>query len=83
MSSLGSDLTMLSIPEIYESSICLIEWPQRMAESFLPSRYLQVNITINQDLIRTVELRFEGDGENQFKSEELMSSLESVLGSEI
>ena len=96
---LGSDLSILSIPEIYKESICLIEWPQRMAETFRPSQYLQVTITIgpykiekeeekveekveereDQAVMRTVELRFEGDGENENKCQELMKGLESLL----
>ena len=38
---------MLSIPEIYSSSICLIEWPQRLAEEFYPSVYLSVTVSIH------------------------------------
>lgn len=45
----GCDLTMLRIPEIYSDSICLIEWPQRMAPQFHPESYLEVDITIDVD----------------------------------
>ena len=37
---------MLNIPAIYSSSICLIEWPQRLAKQFYPETYLDVTIRI-------------------------------------
>ena len=44
---LGCDVTMLNIPEIYSSSICLIEWPQRLAKTFYPKTYLDISIRID------------------------------------
>lgn len=46
----GSDLSILNIPEIYNTSICLIEWPQRIqgAHQF-PSSYLDVQLIVNND----------------------------------
>lgn len=43
------DLSFLSIPEIFKTSICLIEWPERLSERYLPSRYLTIKLTINDD----------------------------------
>jgi tRNA threonylcarbamoyladenosine biosynthesis protein TsaE len=42
----GSDLSILDIPKIYSSSLCLIEWPQRMGSQWLPKKYLDVDIRI-------------------------------------
>ena len=38
---------MLNIPAIYSHSICLIEWPQRLATRFYPETYLDVTIRID------------------------------------
>lgn len=50
----GSDLSILGIPEIYSNSLCIIEWPQRMAGN-LPACYLLVTIRIVGDESRKVE----------------------------
>ena len=43
------DLSILDIPAIYDSSVCLIEWPQRMASKYLPSDYIDININITPE----------------------------------
>ena len=45
----GCDLSMLGIPDIYGTSLCLIEWPQRMDAKALPTDYLDMNFHINKD----------------------------------
>ena len=53
----GSDLKIINIPHIYETSLCIIEWPQRMATVNVPEQYLMVNIEVDaQDKSRTVEI---------------------------
>ena len=49
----GCDLTILDIPKIYETSICLIEWPQRMGNN-LPNDFLDVDMKINPNESRTI-----------------------------
>lgn len=57
----GCDLNMLGIPSVFDSSLCLIEWPQRLAEK-LPLHYLDINITIDQtDGTRVVKLTPHGE----------------------
>jgi tRNA threonylcarbamoyladenosine biosynthesis protein TsaE len=51
----GCDLSILGIPAIYSTSLCIIEWPQRMGDS-LPSEYLDIDISIHRDETRTIEL---------------------------
>lgn len=41
------DLTMLGIPEIFETSICLIEWPERMGDK-LPKEYVRIDFSIDE-----------------------------------
>lgn len=53
---MGCDLSILGIPSIFNTSICLIEWPQRMAKS-LPDDFLEVDISISQNEYRMVNLR--------------------------
>ena len=45
----GCDLSMLGIPDIYTTSLCLIEWPQRMDNKALPAEYLDMNFYINKE----------------------------------
>ena len=42
----GADLSMLGVPQIYEHSLCLIEWPERIAEAFMPRSYLTISISV-------------------------------------
>ena len=51
----GCDLSMLGVPAIYSSSLCLIEWPQRLGEK-LPADYLDVNFSIRPDQARSIVL---------------------------
>ena len=55
------DLGMLGIPEIYSSSICLIEWSERMDPKFVPEQYLEIIINII------------GESEEEGKSERLVT----------
>ena len=48
------DLSMLGIPSIYRTSICLIEWPQRISETFKPTNYLDIEIKILNDDSREI-----------------------------
>jgi tRNA threonylcarbamoyladenosine biosynthesis protein TsaE len=38
------------------NGLCLIEWPEKIA-SILPEGYVSVNITVNPDLSRRVEIK--------------------------
>eukprot|EP01041_Mallomonas_annulata_P002567 gene2566-5010_t len=53
----GCDLSMMGIPDIFTSCICVIEWPQRMDEKQMPSNYLDITISINKNQTRSVALR--------------------------
>lgn len=62
----GCDLGFLSIPSIFASSLCLIEWPERLAQRYVPEQYLEVRLSIQaptdgdqQD--RTMQLKCVGD----------------------
>jgi len=56
----GCDLSMLGIPGIYASSLCLIEWPQRMSADHLPPTYLEMDFKINADESRRISLTARG-----------------------
>ena len=45
----GADLSMLGVPQIYEQSICLIEWPERISEAFMPQSYLTISISVQNE----------------------------------
>lgn len=51
----GCDLSILGIPEIYSTSLCIIEWPQRMGSN-LPEQYLDIVISIEKDETRNIKL---------------------------
>jgi tRNA threonylcarbamoyladenosine biosynthesis protein TsaE len=55
------DFSFLGIPDIYETSICLIEWPQRIINpKFFPRCYLNVDIRINENAARIVTMTANG-----------------------
>ena len=56
----GCDLSILGIPEIYSTSLCIIEWPQRMGDG-LPAEYLEIQISIEKDESRIIQLIAIGD----------------------
>ena len=43
------NLNILNIPEIYSTSICLIEWPERMGLEYYPKSYLNIEINIKEN----------------------------------
>lgn len=43
------DLGFLSIPSIFDRTICLIEWPERLNNKYLPQSYITVDITLKKD----------------------------------
>lgn len=57
----GTDLSFIGIPNIYNSCICIIEWPQRIAESDMPESYIDIRISIGGDEIRTASINPVGD----------------------
>ena len=57
----GCDLSILGIPEIYGTSLCIIEWPQRMGTN-IPNQYLDVAINIGDDESRSI--KFTAVGKN-------------------
>lgn len=58
----GSDMGFLSIPEIFSSAICLIEWPERLRKDYLPRHFLEVNLSISSvsPNLRSILLRLVG-----------------------
>ena len=57
----GCNLEMLGIPGVYNSSLCLIEWPERL-DGNLPSEHLNAVITIDRnDNSRIVTLTPNGE----------------------
>jgi tRNA threonylcarbamoyladenosine biosynthesis protein TsaE len=58
----NSDLSILGIPEVFLDSLCLLEWPQRMAPHFRPESYLDVVIRCleGDEDVRQVEVQFIG-----------------------
>jgi tRNA threonylcarbamoyl adenosine modification protein YjeE len=46
-------MSMLGIPSIYESALCIIEWPSRLVEEDVPKSYLEVTISIDDTAAAT------------------------------
>lgn len=55
----GCDLSILGIPEIYSTALCIIEWPERMGDK-LPSEHLDVEMLIDLDGSRAIRLTSRG-----------------------
>lgn len=49
----GCDLSILGIPDIFKTSLCIIEWPQRMGFN-LPLQYVDVDISIGENETRSL-----------------------------
>ena len=43
----NSDLSILDIPNIFDKSLCIIEWSQRIDRIFYPVNYLDIEISID------------------------------------
>ena len=43
----NSDLSILDIPNIFDKSLCIIEWSQRIDNIFYPVNYLYIEISID------------------------------------
>ena len=50
----GCDMSVLGMPGIFEDSLCLIEWPERMSGDFFPKEYLTVDLSIKEDESRVI-----------------------------
>lgn len=57
----GCDLSFLSIPNIFDKNLCIIEWPERLG-NFKPTEFIEINLLINRiDEGRTVIISLVGD----------------------
>jgi tRNA threonylcarbamoyladenosine biosynthesis protein TsaE len=54
------DLSFLGFPQVFDSSICLIEWPERLGK-FYPKEYIDMKLKINPDESRNAEIEFIGE----------------------
>lgn len=52
----AGDLHILNIPQIFTTSVCLIEWPDRLG-SCMPQNRLEVEITASGETVREVHLK--------------------------
>ena len=43
------DMSVLNIPQVYHTSLCLIEWPQRLSPQNMPTSCLDIDITIDKE----------------------------------
>jgi hypothetical protein len=40
------DMGMLGIPDIFNSAICIIEWPDRLVGKNMPESYLEIKVAV-------------------------------------
>lgn len=52
----GCDMSILGIPDIFTSALCIIEWPQRM-QGKLPAEFLDVDLRIGDAEKRLIKLQ--------------------------
>jgi tRNA threonylcarbamoyladenosine biosynthesis protein TsaE len=57
----GFNSGLLDIPSIYDTSLCLIEWPERLAMADYPARYIDVELKIDDSEARIVTLSVYGE----------------------
>lgn len=41
-----TEMGILGIPSIFDSALCLVEWPNRLQSKFMPSSYVDISISI-------------------------------------
>ena len=41
-----TEMGILGIPSIFDSALCLVEWPNRLQNKFMPSSYVDISISI-------------------------------------
>lgn len=46
---MGCDMNILNIPAIFTSSLCIIEWPNRLSNDIYPESYLEITLSITKD----------------------------------
>ena len=51
----GCDVKVLDIPQVYQSSLCLVEWSQRLDPKDKPTDHLDIDIRIAPDTSRLVQ----------------------------
>jgi tRNA threonylcarbamoyladenosine biosynthesis protein TsaE len=69
------DLKFLNIPEVFENSLCLVEWPDRLGHTFTPKRFIDLMLKINSGTeIRVAQINFVGD-EWKIQEEKLVELL--------
>jgi tRNA threonylcarbamoyladenosine biosynthesis protein TsaE len=72
---MNCDLKFLNIPEVFANSLCLVEWPDRLGESFTPERYINLMLKISSGTEnRIAQIKFVGD-EWKMKEEKLTELL--------
>jgi len=67
------DFSFLNIPKVFDESICLIEWPQRLGADNYPKQYIDLNISINMAETRKATIEFVG--EKWIQRNDLINSL--------
>jgi tRNA threonylcarbamoyladenosine biosynthesis protein TsaE len=70
------DFEILGIPNIFDTSICLIEWPERLGSNF-PNSYLEVDITIDEKSERR-EVVFKPFGDHWYEKIKLFLLIPGV-----
>ena len=63
----GCDMTVLGIPDIFEDSLCLIEWPSRMSQEVYPKDYLDVELKILDDESRVIKFTPSSQASSRWK----------------
>lgn len=74
----GCDVKVLEIPQVYSSSLCIVEWPQRLNPKDKPLEYLGIDIRISEDTSRLVQFSPYG---NRW-TEKLPKLLSSIMSDE-
>ncbi len=74
LEGVNSENKNIGLEEVIEGDgVCVIEWPMYIKE-FIPSFYLNINITLNEDNSRTIEIESFGK-----KYDEIVNKLEEIL----
>lgn len=72
----GCDLSILNIPNIFSTSLCIIEWPDRLGPEVMPKDYLDIELRIKGDEseLRTISLTPTSDRWKAMLSEAITST---------
>lgn len=75
----GCDMSILNIPHVFSTALCIIEWPDRLSSELIPESYLGLTISIDSASQRR-SIRLEPRGKKWVERAPLLNQMiESII----